>query len=54
MSRIIVDYLTSDQGIQDLAEINSTLKVLDADTAYNRLKNEVATMKRLYETYYKK
>ncbi len=54
LGKIIVDYLRSEEGIQALAEINSTSRPMDADVAVARLKHEVETTTRIYNTYYSK
>ena len=53
LGTIIVDYLKSEEGIQALAEINSTSRPMSAEDAVARLTHEVETTTRIYETYYK-
>ncbi len=53
MSDTIVEYLQSEKGKAEMAEINAETVVLDAETARARLEKEVETVKRLKETYYK-
>ena len=53
LGTIIVDYLKSEEGIQAMAEINSTSRPMSAEDATARLKHEVETTTRIYETYYK-
>lgn len=52
LSKMIVDYLNSEQGIQDMAEINTIVRTLDGQTAHDRLKQEVETVSKLYDAYY--
>lgn len=54
LGSIILEYLNSEEGRADMAEINTVVNTLSAEEAFNRMKNEVETTSRLYETYYNK
>ena len=54
LGKIITDYLTSEKGIADMAEINTVQRVLPADDAFARMKHEVETTTMIYNTYYAK
>lgn len=52
MSQVITDYLTSEQGIADMAEINCTVDPISGDEAREMLTSLVETAQKLHDTYY--
>lgn len=50
MRRIITDYLSSDQGIADMAEIGLSSDVISAEDAYQRLSAEIDTFKMIKDS----
>ena len=52
MRGIITDYLSSDQGIADMAEIGLTSDVISAEDAYQRLSAEIDTFKMIKDKFY--
>ena len=54
LGQIILDYFASDKGKADMAEINSNVRTMSAEDAFNRMKHEVETTTMIYEKYYNK
>lgn len=52
IAKIVTDYVTSERGIADLAEIGSEMKLLSAEEAHDRLVHEIETVRYIVETFY--
>ena len=52
MRRIILDYLSSEQGIAEMAEIGLTSNEISGEEAYQRLMAEIDTFKMIKDKFY--
>lgn len=50
--RIILNYLSSEQGVADMASIGLNSEEISAEEAYNRLKTEIDTFKMIKDKFY--